>query len=330
MDEVGYGVEKIYHGPATVEAADELRLGLVRRGNYGLGVAVKAFRGGLSCAGCEEGGPACRCPVSCTIYEMADARAYRAARAELEDQLKRERNGERAAAAAGSGGAGQAVRRGGSSQQPADVGHARVAGPGPGRQAGDRVPGVEVCEWEADRRAAGNGGSAAPGGTRLGGLEAGRPGERDDRAAARETQRADTLGPPLTDAQLKALHAGFYHLGYTRRSDRDARLAEAAEALGQEQPLASFNDLTGGEAGLLIRWLDERRATGEDPVRGSSPVAAPRPQAARPGEWSRDSAEIAAAIGAVIAVLLSLVYLALQQVWRHLEPLTRRGATSTS
>jgi hypothetical protein len=80
-------------------------------------------------------------------------------------------------------------------------------------------------------------------------MAAGRPDQRDDRAAARGTQREGGLGSPLTPAQLKALHAAFWHLGY----DRDARLAAAAAALGQEQPLASFNDLTEGQAGILLQ-----------------------------------------------------------------------------
>ena len=125
---------------------------------------------------------------------------------------------------------------------------------------------------------------------------------------------------------MKALHAGFSHLGYDH-TGRDARLAAAAEALGQEQPLASFNDLTEGQAGFLIRWLGQGARPGElDHDAPSERMHTPtRPD--RPAEPAVDP-DAAEAIGVSIAALAGLLWL-LTTLRRRLKRLpTRAAATS--
>jgi hypothetical protein len=74
---------------------------------------------------------------------------------------------------------------------------------------------------------------------------------------------------PATAAQLRALHARFAALGYTRRSDRPARLTAAATLLGIEH-LDSFTGLSSGQAGILLRRAGELPTAGQQ----TSPAAA--------------------------------------------------------
>lgn len=85
----------------------------------------------------------------------------------------------------------------------------------------------------------------------------------------------DDHAAALTPAQLRALHAGFYRLGYTKRSHRPERLAAAAAALGLEQPLSSFNELEPGQAGYLIRVLRRSEAVIATQAGGELPGSKP-------------------------------------------------------
>ena len=58
---------------------------------------------------------------------------------------------------------------------------------------------------------------------------------------------------PITDAQLKKLHATYNELGI---ADRDERLADASFIIGRA--VASSSELTKDEASRLIDDLDSR------------------------------------------------------------------------
>ena len=83
---------------------------------------------------------------------------------------------------------------------------------------------------------------------------------------------------PATGRQVRALQAAFADLGYTRRSDRPARLTAAATALGISR-LDSFTDLTTGQAGILLRRLRSRSEPPGTSEGGESPSSTGIPHA---------------------------------------------------
>jgi hypothetical protein len=118
----------------------------------------------------------------------------------------------------------------------------------------------------------------------------------------------------VTPAQMRALHAGFNRAGYTRRSDRLARLAAAGEVLGLDEPPGSFTELRFGQAGYLLGWLRQLEASGPEPV----PEADRGPAAPRSGNAAREhpgpaapaaAAATAAPLAAILGCILPLVLL---------------------
>jgi hypothetical protein len=117
----------------------------------------------------------------------------------------------------------------------------------------------------------------------------------------------------VTPAQLRALHAGFYRAGYTRRADRLARLAAAGQVLGLDGPVGSFTELRFGQAGYLLGWLRRLEASGPEPVPEADrvPAAPPSGKAARehPGPAAPAAAAATAPPPAILGCLVLLALL---------------------
>jgi hypothetical protein len=117
----------------------------------------------------------------------------------------------------------------------------------------------------------------------------------------------------VTSAQLRALHAGFYRAGYTRRADRLARLAAAGQALGLDEPVGSFTELRFGQAGYLLGWLRRLETSGPEPVPEADrvPAVPPGGKAAREHPGPAAPAVTAATTAPPGALLGCIVLLAL-------------------
>lgn len=68
----------------------------------------------------------------------------------------------------------------------------------------------------------------------------------------------------ISPAQLQHLQIAFRQLGYTGVRDRPDRLAAASDALGLDEPLRSFSDLSAGQFGTLMACLRHDEVPGGD------------------------------------------------------------------
>jgi hypothetical protein len=117
----------------------------------------------------------------------------------------------------------------------------------------------------------------------------------------------------VTPAQLRALHAGFYRAGYTRRADRPARLAAAGQVLGLGEPLGSFTELRSGQAGCLLGWLRRLETSGPEPAPEADhvPAAPPSGKTARehpgpavPAAPAAPAVPLTAILGCIMVLVL--------------------------
>jgi hypothetical protein len=74
MDASAWEQEQTYFGIEDPDRADSIRRAFKTAGRH-KGVAVKSYW--KECAGCKEGGAACRYHVYYTIYDMDKARGYK-------------------------------------------------------------------------------------------------------------------------------------------------------------------------------------------------------------------------------------------------------------
>ena len=88
VDGAKHGQEQTYFGITNENRAQEVYRKL-RTAAQHQGVGRKVFWYG--CKGCNEGGRECRYHVSFTIYDIDEARAYRAQQQRASSQVKRRR-----------------------------------------------------------------------------------------------------------------------------------------------------------------------------------------------------------------------------------------------